>query len=373
MNSHIIRHRWTMVGMAVVVACGASGCFSSRGVPANRLPPGFLAQPHSDRENINFIRLRQDPPKAYLLGPRDVLGVYVEGVLGTREQPMPVHFPEQGDMSPATGYPMPIRDDGTVALPLLPPLRISGLTVTQAEDLIREKYTTEFRILQPGRDRIIVTLMRKRTYQVLVVREDGSSIPQTGTVISTSGGLVKRGTAKAVELKAYENDVLHALSETGGLPGLDAKNEVKILRGAFADAERRDEILQELSGVPVEDAQALIASEVSEDQDVIRIPLRIGPNDAPVTLNEEDIILATGDIVFIETRDREVFYTGGLLVGKEQMLPRDYDLDVLGAIALGGGSVAGAAGGYGNPLGQSQGMTQGISTARGIIPPSECV
>ena len=41
-----------------------------------------------------------------------------------------------------------------------------------------------------------------------------------------------------------------------------------------------------------------------------------------------------GDIVFIETREREVYYTGGVLQGREIPLPRDYDLDVLAAISL---------------------------------------
>jgi hypothetical protein len=203
------------------------------------------------------------------------------------------------------------------------------------------------------------------------VREDGSTMPQTGMQTSMGGGLMKRGTAKAVDLKAYENDVLHALSETGGLPGLDAKNQITILRGAFADAEARDEIMQELAGVPVEDAEALIASEVSADQNVIRIPLRMGPNDERVTLNEQDIILANGDIVFIETRDREVFYTGGLLIGREQLLPRDYDLDVLGALA-----VAGAAVGTGTSGGVSTGGGYGFGgglNPRGLIPPTEVI
>ncbi len=40
----------------------------------------------------------------------------------------------------------------------------------------------------------------------------------------------KRGSAHVVDLPAYENDVLHALSISGGLPGYDAFNEVWVLR-----------------------------------------------------------------------------------------------------------------------------------------------
>ncbi len=55
----------------------------------------------------------------------------------------------------------------------------------------------------------------------------------------------------------------------------------------------------------------------------------------------EDIILEEGDVVYIESRDAEVFYTGGLLPGGEFPIPRDYDLDVLGAMALAGTGVQG--------------------------------
>jgi hypothetical protein len=44
------------------------------------------------------------------------------------------------------------------------------------------------------------------------------------------------------------------------------------------------------------------------------------------------VILKSGDILFIESRDTEVYYTGGLLPVGEFLLPRDYDLDVLEAV-----------------------------------------
>jgi hypothetical protein len=37
-----------------------------------------------------------------------------------------------------------------------------------------------------------------------------------------------------------------------------------------------------------------------------------------------------------------VFYTGGLLPGGEWPLPRDYDVDVLGALAIAGAGIGGA-------------------------------
>ncbi len=70
-----------------------------------------------------------------------------------------------------------------------------------------------------------------------------------------------------------------------------------------------------------------------DSPDIIKIPVRIGPGENP-NLTEADITLYDGDIVFIESRETEVFYTGGLLGGGQYTLPRDYDLHVLEAIAV---------------------------------------
>ena len=46
------------------------------------------------------------------------------------------------------------------------------------------------------------------------------------------------------------------------------------------------------------------------------------------------MILQSGDIISIRSRDAEVFYTGGLLPAGQYPLPRDYDLNVVEAISL---------------------------------------
>jgi hypothetical protein len=165
-----------------------------------------------------------------------------------------------------------------------------------------------------------------------------------------------------IELPAYQNDVLHALAQTGGLPGMDAKNEIKILRGRLIDAERRDRFVREFYQIQPHDP-CLCLPPIPEDPAIIRIPLRLPPGLTP-RFQPTDIILEKGDIVLIEGREREVFYTGGLLGGGEYQLPRDYDLDVITALSLvgtgvasqggngfGGGGMGGLAGGYGGGYG----------------------
>jgi protein involved in polysaccharide export with SLBB domain len=295
-------------------------------------------------EPINLVRLRQDPPDIYMLAPGDTLGIYIEGVLGSRDEPPPVHFPEknQRDIPPAIGYPIPIREDGTLPLPMVQAIMADGLTIAQLEAAIRRAYTVDREILKPGSDRIIVTLMKPRTYKVLVIREDvrGEFSQRALSSGETVIGSDQSGAASLVELRAYENDVLHALSESGGLPGVNAKNELIVLRGTFDEAQDLAPLLDDI------DSYVHVSDDRSKDpENVVRIPLRGSPGSPVQDLRQEDIILGNGDIVYIRSRDAEVFYTGGLLKGGQHPIPRDYDLDVLGAMAMASGSIAAAAGG----------------------------
>jgi hypothetical protein len=297
---------------------------------------------------VDISRLRQEPPRNYLVDADDILGIYIDGVLGEPDQAPPVHMPQLGsDLPPAIGFPIPVREDGTLALPILSDaIRVRGLTLTQIENVIRAEYAGRGIVLK-DKGRVIVTLIRKRTYNVIVMRQDGV---RQESVIGGSLLLEQATRGQLVPLEAYKNDVLHALAATGGLPGLSAKNEILIMRSNLMDAQKRDAFVREFFSQPVE--PCLCRPPLPDDPAILRIPLRLPPGQVP-SFRPEDIILNEGDIVYIENREREVFYTGGLLGGGEHVLPRDYDLDVLGAIAIVGRSVAGGGplGGQASPFG----------------------
>ena len=79
----------------------------------------------------------------------------------------------------------------------------------------------------------------------------------------------KRGTGQTVSLPVYQNDVLHALAETGGLPGLDAENVIYVIR-----ASRRHD--QPLPSLPVPVAISFVSSEtITAEASKVLILLRV--------------------------------------------------------------------------------------------------
>ena len=338
------------------------------GIPAKRLPPQFLAQSKNNLVPLDPSRLSQEPPRDYLLDEGDILGIYIEGILpyvppDRPPEPPPVNFPDAtSQLDPSLGFPVAVINDGTIQLPNLEPIKVRGLTIDQTRDLIRKYYLDSEILKESSRLQPIVTLMKERTYNVIVVRQDigtsgANAGGQQGGSNSFTRGADQSASGRMVKLKAYQNDVLNALIESGGLPGVNAKNEVKVLRASRADQRRRDEFVQQFyqqyycnpdpCGCP---------PPLPEDPAVLKIPMRLPPGVIP-SIRSEDVILEDGDIVYIESREAEVFYTGGLLPGGEFRIPRDYDLDVVAAMALTGGGISspqqgrGGGGGIGGGLG----------------------
>ncbi len=331
-----------------------------------------MGTPKNNWVNVNIARLRQVRPPNYLLDDGDILGIYIEGVLGDKEAAPPVHFPSEGsDLPPAVGYPVPVRENGTLPLPLIEPVMVRGLTLEQAERAIREAYIRAL-ILQAGRERILVTLMRERQYRIMVVRQDGAGqgggtgLGGRGAGMNASNGNDQSARNEIIMLPAYQNDVAHALTRTGGLPGVHAKNEVKIVRGTWEDFARRDAFVQAYYEQVANSGPCYCPPPLPEDPQIIRIPLRLPPGEA-LSIHPNDVILKDGDIVMVESRDREVFYTGGMLSGGEIPLPRDYDLDVLGAMALAGQPIGGAMNGGGGGGGRG-GIGGGLGGIGGVPP-----
>lgn len=326
------------------------------GIPARLVPQELLAPRKGCTQTVPLCALGQPKPAAYQLDAGDVLGVYVEGFLGDRAQPLPVHVappvrvPEQQRLAPGVGYPVPIDADGTVSLPSVPPLPLRGLTIEQARVAVRDHYVKQ-KLIRVENARVHVSLLHPRQTQVLVFRQE-AQVFQTG--LAGPVPVSKRNTGRLVDLPAYQNDVLNALVRSGGLPELDACNSVLVYRNGCGLLKGRPDVLRHLE-TPASGAD--LARLYGGNGPVVRIPLRATPG-APLPFGPADVLLHPGDVVFLEARDEEVFFTAGLLPPGKHVLPRDQDLDVIEAIAQTRGALYNAAFGGSNLSGTL--LEQGI-------------
>lgn len=352
-----------------------SGCvtYSRHAIPADRLPCQLEACSKKCRVPVNLALLGQQTQRAHIIGPGDVLGVVVKGLVPPGIDTAPPTIPPQSGFqatayppmghvdTPAQGIPMQVGEDGTLPLPTLGDIRLSGLTIQQAADVIAAA-SVEKDVAKKGREYVYLSLIRSRVSRIVVVREETAS-DQPVLIGRPNNILTRRGHAHIVDLPANQNDVLHALTVTGGMPAMDAYNEVWVLR--------RDEIgvniVQNLAvcaenqGDPVPMLQSIEPCGLAK-----KIPLWTCDCEAP-NFTAADVILQEGDIVYLRARDNDYFYTGGLLPGAAVPLPRDHDVDILEAIAIANGSAGGPGG------------TSGLSVFRSgagpgnIIPPTRVV
>lgn len=492
-------HRQTCLAPFVIVGFMAAvplftGCAAFRpldGIPARYLPQELKSPSRSGKQTIDLSLLRRTPPENYLVDSGDVLGIYILGILGKQGEVPPVYFPQNQEVAPSMGYPVPVRDDGTITVPMCGAINVRGMTLRQVEETLRDALVHKRHLLNEENANVLVSLQKPRTYKIVVIRQEAGSELLSGGFGQINLGALKRGTGYVVDLPAYKNDVLNALARTGGAPGLDAQNTVFIVRNkhrrqsgsanrptpAYAPGPSAGpnpsatpnypghptppahskptgpahqpagpaspgspmSAIQQMSGIMpsdpawghafagmhqpnwptqqpyqpwghssppgqrvqphwnasghsssmpassrfpgmssefrtphdgfglpsvVADSQWFggtgLGNQTVQNPQVLKIPIRLAPGEQ-LTFTEQDIILEDGDIVFIESRDTEIFYTGGLLGGGQYTLPRDYDLDILGAMAIAQSINQNRSGGAGKAVGGMSALNQDVT------------
>ena len=349
---------WVLLALLFGASTGCQlhlNSWAGDSIPANRLDPNLFGCSRDGMKPTPQNMLSQPPSAEHLIDADDVLSVYVYGVFPPRPDDTPTitqqqglnqrYYPPHGSVvAPATGLPIKVEAGGILDLPLIAPLVLRGLTTQQATEAIRNAYH-EMDVIVESHARITVSIIIPRTKRIIVLREDAAdsrmSVGSASSVEQTH-----RGSGQIIDLPIYENDVLHALTASGGLPGSDAANEAFIVRASggwteqFLQVENPLDAVLEGSGmgVPVE----------SFGNAVVRIPLSIR-NGESITFGPSDVILHEGDVLFIPRR-REYYYTGGLLSGGRVPLPRDEDLDIVEAISMIGASPGGPMGKDGTSL-----------------------
>lgn len=329
MRNGFLGNRLLQTGLALVWAAWlavSSGCWApihSPGIAASALPDSYRMPCRTAAPPLNFATLTIPPQPEYILGPGDILDVTVHGL-----------YPG-GEVRPARAQ---VMASGDVWLPLVGPIRVSGMNILQAHKAITQAYTDGY-IKDP---RINIYLAEKATIPVLVLGE----VNQPGIY----------------PLPKYENDVGHAIAAAGGFR-TDA-------RGAMPD---EIEVHRRVDDFPVPEptvapqAPKPKAPEATPDGGsaqapaweanasnlmpvrMVTIPLR-GYALEPIA--HEDIILNPGDVVMVPPREDEVFYVVGRLspsqfvrfsvglrdreIGGGFLLPPDRDIDAVTAVAMAG-------------------------------------
>lgn len=331
---HLGRTGSMVVCLTICFLCVTVGCASltnptGNAIPVNRLPPEILGESREDAVTIPEKFLKPPKQDPYLLAPNDVLGVYIKNITGDEKSPPPVVAVPESGLPPAIGYPFVIREDGTISLPLaVEPIKVAGMSLTQAEKEVKRMYVDVWQILKPENANVIVTLQKQHTNAIYVLRQDSGAVSFGGGSLNNT----KRGTGVVLDLSYNQSDVATALNRTGGLPGLDARNEVLIFRGAYRPDKDGQLTMPDLKQIKLGRTVLTRDNEGNAGLEVVRVPLRLKPG-TKVPFKPEDMRLNDGDAIFIETRETEIYYTGGLLPPSELPLPRDYDLDVLEAVA----------------------------------------
>ena len=343
----------------LAAASGAIGCQAFhplRGVPAETLSDAFRTPVRTPRRPIDLSLLGQPRPGVYRLDTGDVLGIYAEALYGEAglEAAPPVVTETTLNLIPGQGAPHRVGRDGTIHLPFLGPVFVRGLTLEEARGRLIDLTREEFEIAEEKDDPVVLlSLLRERTISVVVFRNElGPDGAVDNNTVGQGGARFDEPTGEVVELRAYENDVLHALAETGGPPNLEGDAVVTVTRagglrltgcgpgGACGPAGVPTGPPGGLGGgaigghsVGPAGPAALAAPPTIDGPQVVKIPLQLLPGQPPGFCHA-DVILRDGDAVYVGGRTKEVFYTGGLLGPGSFRLPRDSDLDVLEALAV---------------------------------------
>lgn len=337
------------------ISITAPGCIASvvhHAVPVCQLDcQELLSTPRDALVPIDFGLLGQPKPRPRRLMSGDVVSVYIEGVLPSSAAQIPVvtrgesftqiYYPPEGSIRvPSVGVPLEVNEAGTITLPFLGEFPAINKTVPELRAALRDALI-ERGVLKADRERMFLTLIKEGTRRIVIFREDTPD-KQPVQISQIEVPYTKIGNGQVVDLPVYQNDLLHALAASGGLPGIDAVREVLILRHQETGPDSCEPLRREGRPIVAADAVKRMATFDLIRSRPKRIPLAIYPGEA-LNFGPQDVILRDGDIVYLPKRE-EYFYTAGLLPGRRVPMPRDRDIDILQAITL-------AAGNFGAPTG----------------------
>ncbi|MCH5375674.1 MAG: polysaccharide export protein [Planctomycetes bacterium] len=263
-----------VIGLALV----AAGCQNSVYRPAN-LPPELLMNKVDGLHKVDLTRLAQTSVPSQVIYVGDVLEVTIATGLEDRSPP---------------SWPLRVADSGEINIPLVGPVRVAGLMLTDAEQAIRHESVARRIYRDPN---VAVLLKQRKTIRVTVV-----------------GAVTKAGT---YELPAAGGDLLAALIAAGGLK--ETASTIVEIRN-------------------VQDPAGLQASYNGQrttltENDSVRIDLIAAAEGV-----NPDYRIQDGSIVMVREQEPTTVQVIGLVRKPDQFeVPPDQSVRLLDAIALAGG------------------------------------
>jgi polysaccharide biosynthesis/export protein len=291
MQHHNLRRaRWFLVTAAVTIALVGSGC-AGRVYHTSDLPPALMAPPVLDLESINLSGLTDQSISAEVVQPGDVLEVSM-----------------MSDFAKLTSTTTPVRvaEDGTIVVPLVGRVGVSGMALEQAEQVVNGESIARGVFRNPS---ITLTMKQCRTCKVMV-----------------SGAVMKPGVH---DLPRGATSLTAALLAAEGL-SKEAGTEVEIRHTDSRQAMR--------AGQPYANGPNSPAVSVSYEQpgampEIMKVDL-LAASSGVIRVPE----LRDGDVVNVAKRNPPPLYVIGLVTKPGSFpYPLSQEVRVLDALALAGG------------------------------------
>lgn len=283
-SCHLSAHRFACVIALVCSFLSFAGC--NKGViQATNLPRQYAAPSYPSANQIDLSQLSNDASDSERLTGGDLLSVTIS--TGIEERP------EQKKVR--------VNEPGQVNVPIVGPVQVAGLTLDEAENLIREESIRRRKFVNP----VVTVTLEKRLMRLVAVFG----------AVSTPG---------TYEIPANNCDLAAAISAAGGLTdGADTTVEIR-------KPKPPESHVQTVGYVHPDSPQsdAMNRSGESITLDLTR----------PEDNGQEQYDLMDGSIVMVkEMKPRTVFVTGMVRSPKQVEIPNNSDLRLLDAITMAGG------------------------------------
>jgi polysaccharide export outer membrane protein len=266
----------------VMVLLCLAGCRGGPVFQANRLPPEWVAPRVSSLSSLDLSRISRSVGNSEILYPGDVVKVTITtGV----EDETPI------------GTELRITENGVCSIPLIGPVQIAGLPLTQAEGRVREEGIRRGKFINPSVSIIVET---RRSNRVTVV-----------------GAVEKPGTH---ELPASQSDLLGALMMAGGTTE-DAGTIIEVRHPP------------EIHGPPTQFSSYSGGTQPVGAPQVMRVDLQ-----QVTAQGGGDYRIYDGSTVMVMKKPQRFIHVMGLVNTPDQFeIPDDTELTLLQAISMAGG------------------------------------